>query len=45
MEDPDYLAAAEQASMNTEYMDPAETGELLAAQYTFCTDTVSQIWE
>ena len=45
MEDPDYLAAAQQASMNTEYMAPAATGELLAAQYTFCTDTVSQIWE
>ena len=45
MKDPDYIAAAAQASMNTEYMDPTATGELLAAQYTFCTDTVSKIWE
>lgn len=45
MEDADYITASQQASMNTEYMDPAATGELLAAQYSFCTDTVTNIWE
>lgn len=45
MADADYITAAAQASMNTEYMDPAATGDLLAGQYTFCTDTVSKIWE
>lgn len=44
MEDSEYVAAAEQASMSTQYMDPAATADLLAAQYTFCTDTVSKIW-
>lgn len=45
MEDADYLSAAQQASMNTDYMDPAATAALIDAQYTFCTDTVSSIWE
>ena len=44
MEDSAYLEAAEKASVTTEYMDPAATAELLAAQYVFCTDTVSSIW-
>lgn len=44
MEDPDYIAAAEKASMNTQYLDPTATGDLLQQQYEFCTDTVSQIW-
>lgn len=44
MEDPEYVAAAEKASVTTEYMSAAETADLLAAQYTFCTDTVSSIW-
>lgn len=45
MADDDYITAATQASMNTEYMDPVATGNLLDAQYAFCTDTVSKIWE
>lgn len=45
MDDADYISAAQQASMNTDYMDPATTSELINAQYTFCTDTVSSIWE
>jgi tripartite-type tricarboxylate transporter receptor subunit TctC len=45
MEDPDYIAAAEKASVTTNYMDPAALSDLLDAQYTFCTDTVSAIWD
>lgn len=45
MEDPAYLEAAEKASVTTQYMDPAETGALLEAQYTFCTDTVANLWD
>lgn len=45
MEDPEYIAAAEKASVTTEYMGPEELGKLLQAQYTFCTDTVSSIWD
>lgn len=44
MEDPEYVAAATQASMSTQYMTPEETADLLAAQYTFCTETTSKIW-
>ena len=45
MEDADYLDAAVKASVTTEYMDPAATAALLDAQYVFCTDTVSSIWD
>lgn len=45
MEDPEYIAAAEKASVTTNYMNAAETAELLQQQYTFCTDTVSSIWD
>ena len=45
MEDSEYIAAAEKASVTTEYMDPTELGALLEAQYKFCTETVSSIWD
>lgn len=45
MEDPEYIEAAKTANMTTEYMDPAATAQLLNDQYSFCTDTVSNIWE
>lgn len=38
-------SAAQQANMNTDYMDPAATAALIDAQYAFCTDTVSSVWE
>lgn len=44
MEDPAYIDAAEKASVTTKYMNAAETADLLKAQYSFCTDTVSSLW-
>ena len=44
MEDAEYLDAAEKAGVTTLYMDPAATAALLDAQYTFCTETVSGLW-
>jgi len=46
MEDPQYLAAAEKASVTTNYLDAADTEALLKSQYTFCTDTVASLdWD
>ena len=44
MEDAGYLDAAAKAGVTTLYMDPAATAALLDAQYTFCTETVSTLW-
>ena len=44
MEDAEYLDAAEKAGVTTLYIDPAGTADLLNAQYTFCTETVSTLW-
>ena len=44
MEDAEYLDAAEKAGVTTLYIDPAGTADLLNAQYTFCTETVSGLW-
>lgn len=45
MEDPEYETAAARASVTTAYMNAEETANLLQAQYEFCTDVVSAIWE
>ncbi|MBR1691075.1 MAG: tripartite tricarboxylate transporter substrate binding protein [Oscillibacter sp.] len=45
MEDPAYLEAAEKAGITTAYMNAADTAQLLADQYLFCTETVASLWE
>ena len=44
MEDPDYLAAAEQAGMATDFKDAAATGELIQAQQTFAESLAEGFW-
>ena len=44
MEDPEYLADAEKASVTTNYMGPEDTAALFQAQYDFCTNTVAGLW-
>ena len=44
MEDPDYLAAAEQAGMATDFKDAATTGELIQAQQTFAESLADGFW-
>ena len=44
MEDAEYLDAAEKAGVTTLYISSTGTTELLNAQYTFCTETVSTLW-
>ncbi len=44
MEDPDYLAAAEQAGMATDFMDAAATEELIRSQQTFAESLAEGFW-
>ncbi len=44
MEDPDYIAAAEQAGMATDYKDAAATGELIKAQQAFAESLADGFW-
>ena len=44
MEDPDYLAAAEQAGMATDFKDAAATGELIKQQQTFAEGLAEGFW-
>ena len=44
MEDPDYLAAAEQAGMATDYKDAAATKELIQQQQTFAEGLAEGFW-
>jgi tripartite-type tricarboxylate transporter receptor subunit TctC len=44
MEDPDYIAAAEQAGMATDYKDAAATGELIKQQQTFAEGLAEGFW-
>lgn len=45
MDAPDYLKAADKASITTDYMNAADTTALLSSQYDFCVNTVSKIWD
>lgn len=44
MEDPEYLAAAEQAGMATDYKDAAATAKLIADQQTFAEGLTDEFW-
>ena len=44
MEDPEYLAAAEQAGMATEYLDAAATTALVAQQQAFADSLAEGFW-
>ena len=44
MEDPDYIAAAEQAGMATDFKDAAATGELINQQQTFAEGLAEGFW-
>ena len=44
MEDPDYIAAAEQAGMATDFKDAAATGALIVAQQAFAESLVEGFW-
>ena len=44
MEDPDYIAAAEQAGMATDFKDAATTGALIDAQQAFAESLVEGFW-
>ncbi len=44
MEDPDYIAAAEQAGMATDFKDAETTGALIEAQQTFAESLVEGFW-
>ena len=44
MEDPEYIAAAEQAGMATDYKDAAATGALIAQQQTFAEGLAEGFW-
>ena len=44
MEDPDYIAAAEQAGMATDFKDAAATGALIEAQQAFAESLVEGFW-
>ena len=44
MEDPDYIAAAEQAGMATDFKDAAATGALISAQQTFAESLSEGFW-
>ena len=44
MEDAEYLAAAEQAGMATDYKDAATTGALIAQQQTFAEGLTDEFW-
>jgi tripartite-type tricarboxylate transporter receptor subunit TctC len=44
MEDPDYIAAAEQAGMATDFKDAAATGELIKQQQTFAESLAEGFW-
>lgn len=44
MNDPDYLAAAESASITTDYMDAATTSTLISQQQDFA-ESLESIWE
>ena len=44
MEDPDYLAAAEQAGMATDYKDAAGTAALIASQQAFAESLTDDFW-
>ena len=44
MEDEEYLAAAEQAGMATDYKDAAATAELIAQQQTFAESLAEGFW-
>ena len=44
MEDPEYLAAAEQAGMATDFKDAAATGELIQAQQAFAESLAEGFW-
>ena len=44
MEDPDYIAAAEQAGMATDFKDAAATGELIKQQQTFAEGLAEGFW-
>ena len=44
MEDPDYLAAAEQAGMATDYKDAETTGALIQQQQEFAESLVEGFW-
>ena len=44
MEDPDYLAAAEQAGMATDFKDAASTATLIAQQQEFAESLAEGFW-
>ena len=44
MEDPEYLAAAEQAGMATDFQDAAATTKLIAEQQTFAEGLTDDFW-
>ncbi len=44
MEDPDYIAAAEQAGMATDFKDAAATGALIEQQQTFAEGLAEGFW-
>ena len=44
MEDPEYIAAAEQAGMATDYKDAAATGELIKQQQAFAEGLAEGFW-
>ena len=44
MEDPEYIAAAEQAGMATDFKDAAATAELIAQQQTFAESLAEGFW-
>ena len=44
MEDADYIAAAEQAGMATDYKDAAATGSLIEQQQTFAGGLAEGFW-
>ena len=44
MEDPEYIAAAEQAGMATDYLDAAATAALIEQQQTFAESLAEGFW-
>ncbi|MCR5576501.1 MAG: tripartite tricarboxylate transporter substrate binding protein [Oscillospiraceae bacterium] len=44
MEDPEYLAAAEQAGMATDYKNAADTAALIAQQQSFAESLTDEFW-
>lgn len=45
MEDEEYQKTAQKSGVTTAYMGPEETEKLFEEQYSFCTETVSELWK